>query len=146
MSNLKVEKRDIDGLEVEVTQHPPMAALPLFTRLGRSIGPAFFAVLEHRNDLLQNAEVMLPVILDVFEKLGGDELQVLARELLRATSVTVDGKRWSLDGDDKLNNVFAGRLPAIFKVMSFAAEVNFGNFFEGWRAQKAAPAKESPST
>ncbi len=143
--NLKTEKRDIDGVQFTVTQHPPLRALPLFVRLGKAVGSALFDMMEI--DLRANAKALAPIMEDVFSKLSGDEATTLVRELLLGTTAIVDGRATPLTDDNAINSVFASRLPTMFRAAAFSAEVNFANFFGGWPhgAQATTAAEGNPS-
>lgn len=146
MKNLKQDKRTIDGIDFTVTQHPPLRALPLFVRLGKALGTAFFMMLE--TDVRADVRALGPALEEAFTNLSGEEAQVLTRDLLASTIAVTDGVAHSLTDDNKINLVFAGRLPTLLKALAFSAEVNFADFFDGWLSGNpgANPTAANPSS
>ncbi len=148
VEDLKKDKRVIDGIEFNVTQHPPLRALPLFAKLAKTVGPAFFMALDAGSALLKkDIRELGPILEELFSNLAPEDVPLFARELLVFTSATHGGVLRALVDDATINTVFAGRLPTMLKAMAFSAEVNFATFFVGSpNGSLATPAAANPST
>ncbi len=122
---LKTENRTIDGLEFTTTQLPAMTAFGLIPRLGRVVAPTLTKL-----TTMNGADDVGPALAELFSKLDPDEAQALTRDLLRATSVKINGKVVPLDRDETINIAFGGRLTLLLKAVWFAVQVNFADFLE----------------
>lgn len=126
---LKIESKDINGLHVTTTQLPALRALNLLTRIGKIIAPILGSMPHVKSVKDLNTIALNAALGSLFAQLGEDEAARLARQILVATKVTVDGKFIELTTDNAINLVFDGRLGDLFSVIGFALEVNFAGFF-----------------
>lgn len=131
---------------VKSTQHAALPAFRLMGRLGKLLTPALagFKGIKFKSDVSSLA----PVLAALFERLDPSESDSLAIQVLCNTLVVTGGKATTLATATDINNVFSGRLLAMFKVMAFAVEVNFKDFFlglpSGAAEVKTEPEPESP--
>lgn len=132
---LKKETRTIDGLDFATMQLPAMTAFGLIPRLGRVVAPTLSKL-----SGMNGADDVGPALAELFSKLDPAEAQSLARDLLRATTVTIDGKTLTLDSDAKIDIAFGGRLTTLLKAAWFAVQVNFADFLEA-ASVASGPAK-----
>jgi len=139
---IRSEKRTIDGLDVTVTQLSAMRALALLPRIGKALAPA----VEKLDPSLLSSKAgdvqllaIVPVLTAFFSALDSAEATDLIRQLNVGTTVAWDGKFVDLNSEAIIDLVFTGRLPTLLKVTAFALEVNFGGFFDGLPASRAAP-------
>lgn len=137
---LKTDTRTIDDLEVHSSQLPALRAFALFARMGKVLAPA----LGKMQGLSMQADVSAlgPALSELFSRLDGAEAKELAKEILCATVVLVEGKRLTLSTDEAINMVFNGKLRTFIKTMAFALEVNFADFIAAVRDSVPAAALE----
>ena len=121
-----IETRDkiIDGATYTVTQLPARRALRLKARLVKTFGPTLAQVFVSaskdkgdNSDLVRTIE-LLGASLDenTFESLVGELLTGVRKNGVELTPQIIDLE-------------FAGDMPALYQVLWFVVEVNFGNFF-----------------
>lgn len=114
-------------------------SLDLFQRLAKDLGPGFKAIAtgaasflgggNHGADLLSmDLSAAVGSIAELFARLPADELQQIRRLLL--TGATIDGKELTID---LVNAVFTGRILSLFKLLVFAIQTNYGDFFDAGR-------------
>ncbi len=135
----KTESRVIDGMKVRVTQLEPLEAYPLSLRVGRVALPLVAA----------DSNFSLPTATALLDAMAGDERLLV--DLLRSADAEVDGRIVPLDSRETINAVFTGKLSAMLQAATFAAEVNFRDFFSAVLARLGAPSaaddeSTSPST
>lgn len=104
-----------DGLEFQTIQLPAMTALELMPRMAR-----LSAALEGSA---------------TGSALTGAELSGALTALFKQTSVLIDDpkgrRRIELTDKAKLDQVFTGRLPTLFKVSKWVQEINYAGFTPG---------------
>jgi hypothetical protein len=131
---LKDETREIDGFKVRTVQFPAMRSLRTLKRVGEVLGPALAKA--QGVDLEADVSALGPAIGALFENIGDPE--ALAREILESTTVIQDNRQIPLNTTAMIDLVFSGATMSLLKVMAFALEVNFGDFFAAAAAQKEA--------
>lgn len=153
---LETQTRKIDDHDVNCTPHKARAGARLLARLVRHVGPALAKLrgLDVKN--VKDADIadFGPAVAGLAESLTPDEFDSLTLEILSRCSITMPDERGSLKLFDlskpvAIDDAFSGELKLMFKVMAWALEVNFGNFFDGFGqsvdADPAAAAAPSPS-
>jgi hypothetical protein len=132
--SLKRETRSIDGLDFAVTQHGARRSLRLDARIMRQLGPGLADVLTGERvdggDLAAMARGLVPL----FAHLTDDDADALVSEILAFTSVVVDGCNLEMSKAAHFEQAFAGRRMTLWKVVGFALEVNYRDFFDAARA------------
>ncbi len=147
------ETRTIDGIEFTVTQMPAMRSQRVFQRLASAIGPAIAAALRDApaGDAILEGDVRIgDAVKQLFDRLTIPELEAIEKELLETATVVQDGQtaRVLAIADELL----AGRLSTLFKLVAFAIEVNYRDFFDAaggarallaealtWKSRGASP-------
>lgn len=153
------KSKTIDGLTFTVTQLPGMRGALLSWRLGEVLGPALLRALSGVKDLdsLKPDKLMETDVKDLgkllestsagveqlMAKFRPADLEALIRELCDDATVTENGQEMPLMRVFDL--VMAGRPATVFKLIQFALEVNFQDFFGGVLARVMAMRKASPS-
>ena len=140
---IQTKKKNIEGLDVEVTQLPAMRALEVFARLGNMISPA----IPHLSGLTLESDA-IPLLGALLRHVDPPVLLSLSKDVLSNTRVLVDGKMIPLSDNDLINLAFNGRLKALVQTIRFALEVNFSDFFgDGLSGpHPGTPHTESPSS
>lgn len=122
---------DLDGFTYGVTQLPAMRATKLLARLGRLAGPALLQLVgDLRSGGLADADLsgLGETARQFFAGLTDAELESVIRELLGTVTVTtLEGKTAPVM--PVFDTHFQGRLDALFRLLWFALEANYGNFF-----------------
>lgn len=129
--------RVIDGLEVSTVQLPAMRAHRLFWRLGK-VAPYVLARLDFSKVDLNDFATLAPGVLELFGRLSVEESESLIKEILCATTVTVDGKVIALTTTEMVDHVFSGKLGTLYVVVAMAIMVNYGDFIAGAFASRAS--------
>lgn len=129
-------------LDVKTTQLPAMRAYKLICRLAKLFGSS----LDSLRGVGFKADVknLLPVLTELFNNLDEDEAEKLALKILAGTLVVGNGKAVGLTSADAIDGVFSGRLLMMLKVMAFALEVNYRDFFR--ELLKTADGLKPPAT
>ena len=135
---LKSESRQFDDLVVTVQQLPAMRGVLLSRKLARIAAPAIGALKSVSLDA--DVSVLGDALVQVLEQLSEKDLEELIKTLLETATVEVDGKIAPLR--PVFDMVFAGKVLTVFKVLAFAIEVNFLDFFGPLRAMSARKALE----
>lgn len=125
---MAVEKksRTIDGLEITITQLPYMRAARLLARLGRLAAPAIARVEKVLAGGLGDINVgaMLDAVSALLLVLSEEDIQEL-HEILLKDSAEYKGKPlWG-----QMDFLLAGQVATGMKILAFALEVNYGDFF-----------------
>ena len=124
-------------LQVKTTQLPALRAFRLLSRLGKLLGPSLGKL--RGVGLKSDASALTPAIAALADSLDPDQIEALAVQILEGTLV-VDGKQArTLNTAAAIDDVFGGRLMTMFKVMAFAIEVNFRDFFRALPVPTGAP-------
>jgi hypothetical protein len=123
---LETRTKDLDGHTYEVTQLPAMRGMKLLTRIGRAIGPALAKLATSDGTLdTGNAGAAMEAL---FSNLTEGELEHFIREmLLQGGALKQDGRPLSLAGAFDLE--MAGKPMTILKLLVFAFEANYGDFY-----------------
>jgi hypothetical protein len=134
----RVETKEIDGISITTEQLRPTRAYRLAWRLVKVLGPVLGQFIPaaaadgaSMRDVVGAARKAGPALLGAaFAEIDDDAIAgALTSELLSLTTATLDGKRYELAREDARDTVFDGRLPALFRAVWFALEVNFADFF-----------------
>lgn len=153
---LEMQTRKIDERDVNCTPHKARAGARLLARLVRHVGPALSKLRGIDVKNIKDADIadFGPAVSGLFETLTPDEFDSLSVEILSRCSIAMPDDRGQLKLHDLskpagIDDAFSGELKLMFKVMAFALEVNFGNFFDGFGrsddADPGAAAVPSPS-
>jgi len=140
---LKVETREIDGATYTVTQLDAWRAMRLMARIGNIVGPALAKAAEAGDDAEDMPlDKVAEVISALTAKLTPDELEGITKEMLHNVlkdDRNISGKNFGLE--------MAGQMTTVFKLLAFAFEVNYGDFFDAARAmmQKAREKRAAKS-
>lgn len=131
MSNEKeLQLKDGERLHLLVNMLEPTDAYTLVARLGKVLLPAIVALKQGKSDELQT------VVNTMFDQLGPETASLIRDELFKSVTATrFDAagnptKRDLLHGRAAINATFRSNLKAMFQTIAFAAEVNFGDFFD----------------
>lgn len=128
------QTRQIGEHTYSVSQLPARRALEMFGRLGKSLGPALFEAIARGGQVDPDADAMdlvaalAPALGSVFSRLPPGELTALADELLEPA--TCDGAPIK----PQFDLLFQGQILALLRVLAFAVEVNYADFFDAGRA------------
>lgn len=133
------DTREIDGFSFTVSQLPAMKGLLLLHRLTKAIGPALAKVagaFTGGSVKLSDLDVaaLAGAVESLFANLPASDFEAITKELLSTATIEVDGKRHELFKGGNSGNFdlyLQGKMGTIFKLIAFAFEVNYGNFF-GW--------------
>lgn len=140
------QSRDIDGMTFQISQLTPKLAAKVANRLRRAAAPAIGAMLESSKAGQKITDLDVEKLANALGAidLSDEDMDYFPDTLLQGAFVTVDGKTSQLM--PQFNLIFQGKLNTMFKVLAFAVEVNFGDFFVALRALGAGQAKaQSPS-
>ena len=145
--------RDIDGLDVTVTQFAVSRTLPLLATLMQVAGPAIGKLAPMLGGGMAGlgktqVDALAPALVALAGGLAEVQAAKLLADLLGGTIVVAtddNGKLVKHDlsgGTGAIDRAFDGRLMTVFKVAAFALEVNYGDFFggTGLPAEEAATA------
>lgn len=130
---MAVKTRDttIDGHTVKVTQHPGRRALRLKSRLVKLLAPSIGTIIQQKvekgKNLLDQEVDMTKIgeaVIALADKLDPDDFENLILEIL--VSTRVDGKEIN---EAAFDDLFAGEMSLMYKVVFFALQTNFGDFF-----------------
>lgn len=156
--SLKTQSKEIGGDTFTVSQLPMFRALRLLNRIGRAVGPALGHVASAYDaskgdgapvDGVRVGEAVGRALSALFGSLSDDELEAITRAMLETAMIESNGKTTPLL--KSIDLVMQGRILDLFKLLAFAFEVNYGDFFEvvpqliaAARATEAAPKAEAP--
>lgn len=127
---IEPKTKEIDGISFTVRQLPAMKSLRMLNRLTRTIGPALTALGATGGLSLDSVGEALAKLGD---KLSDAEAESIARELLSdATFQPADG---SPGGEllPRIDLALQGKPETLLKLLAFALEANYGNFFDALR-------------
>ena len=119
---VKTETREIDGLTFEVTQLPFMRQGKVFARLAAAFGPALAKMADGGLDRELGSALEV-----LFARLTESEFDYLVKALLE-TAYVRDGDRRICVGQNP-DAVLSGRNMTGLKLLKFAVEVNWQDFF-----------------
>jgi len=141
---VKTETKTIDGHEITVTQYTAREGLAIFTKLGKLLSPALnelYKVDDLTKIDTEGAGNILPALSVVLNGLSETEFTPFILRILRSTFI--DKKNVT---EEIFDMEFAGKYTLLFKVVGFALEVNFKDFFgAGGIGSLRQPRPESPT-
>lgn len=127
---IEPKTREIDGVTFTVRQLAAFKSLRMLNRLTRSLGPAIAALGASGGKL--SFEALTDALSKLGDRLGDQELEAIARELLAdATFENPDHSGGELL--KQIDIVLGGRPETLIKLLAFALEANYGNFFDALR-------------
>lgn len=133
----------IDGVDYQITPLPAMRALRLKPRLLAVLGPTIAQVRRVSLEQIQR-DKDLSMIGEAITAFAGrmtpDELELLVKELLYSLRKRTDPSKPFLPcgPGDTFNNEFAGRTATVYRLIGFAFEVNYRDFFSAVSGQLGA--------
>jgi len=139
---MKTDEREIDGILVKTVQLPAMRAFKLLARLAKAVGPALGVLTKF--DPNTQLEAVAGEFAGAFASLDADEAERLVPEILIKTTVFIPDERGGSEKlltKDRIDDIFTGRLMTLFRVVGFALQVNFQDFYAG--SAPAAPRNPS---
>lgn len=123
------QTRTIDGHVYEVFALPAWTAVEVFHALTKALAPAVAGVAAAEGS---NGVAALTGSLErMVAQLPAPELVRLSKLLLTGARVVVNGQSAEVNAISDVH--FQGRVLALFKVVAFAVEVNFPDFFAAFR-------------
>jgi hypothetical protein len=120
-----------ESFELTCIKLEPVAAYMLVAKLGKVLLPVLVAMRTRKP-----TDDMSPVVDQIFSGLTPELAQQVMLELLSTVTVVRTGasgqpQKFDLcNGQVAINNAFRGNVMTMFKVMGFALEVNFSDFFD----------------
>lgn len=133
---IEPQKKTIDGFEIQISPLPALQATRVFHRLGKCISPSLAKGMGLvRGEKVDLASLELSSLggafSSFFETCSENDLMYFIDQLLG--SAIVDNKM--LKG--VIDVVFQAKILTLFKVLVFAIEVNYSDFFKGLLAKLA---------
>lgn len=132
--------RTVGGMMFGISPVPGRAGLHLFHKLSRSVFPAMGSAMVAFQDGKGMGEraaaigrVLERALPKMFETLTQAELDDLVNSLLSTTVLIAEGRRTEVL--NVLDVTFRGKTATLLKLLYAAAEVSFGDFFEGSLAE-----------
>lgn len=143
---IRTDERLIGGRMYSVSTFPGFQALDVFEELAVLVGPAFGAML--KSGVSGEADFEAAAV-RLFQGLGGGKVRALTRALLSGVTVELAPGKTPLMLDH-FDLEYSGKLSEVFRVLAFAAEVQFADFFADaknlWGQFTAPSDKGSPSS
>lgn len=135
--------KDIDGVTYRVRPLMTRASLQVMARVLKMVAPAFGSVAS----LKQAAGAGMAMIGNALADLDEATLDFVCQEFAKVTHVEGEknGKPTRVQLSTCFDLHFAGRLPALFEWVKFAAEVTYGPLFESLKAKTDAPGEAAPA-
>ncbi|MCC6178816.1 MAG: hypothetical protein WAZ94_15230 [Phycisphaerales bacterium] len=122
---MEPQKRIIDGYTVELSPLPAWQGLEGLHQLTRLVGPALTGIMAAAKGDLQAIGTGVSQALMTTPPA---EVTALMKRLLGTCRLTLhDGKQ--IVGIGTFDTEFQGKLLTVFKIVAFAVEVNYGDFF-----------------
>jgi hypothetical protein len=118
-----MEERAIDGNLYAVSQLPGSRGLEMFGKLAGLLGPAALEAIAKGASLEKDLQTLAPAAVLLFSRLQPGDLSAIAKELLGPASVN------GTPLEPTFETHFQGRILHLLKVMVFAVEVNYRDFF-----------------
>jgi hypothetical protein len=143
---LEPSTKNIDGLTIVISPLPARQGLRVLHRLGKSISPSVSRMIGLARggmeiDLSELDVVSLSQALsNFFETCSEKDLDYFIDQLLDAA--IVNNQRLL----DVVNTVFQAKVLTLLKVLVFAVEVNYQDFFGGLRDQFAKQQAKKPAS
>jgi hypothetical protein len=124
---IEPHRRTIDGFDFELTPLPAWASLETFPRITKFLSP----VVDGLGDVGGDRTMALKGVAKAIQGLSSSnpaELKALTQKLLESCLITYEGKQV------RLLTIFdiamQARLLTVFKVLAWAVEVNYQDFFD----------------
>ena len=130
---IKSETRVFEDMAITVQQLPATRGVKLSRKLATVAAPVIGAL--QGLSLDKDVGVLGEALTKALDQLSEKDLDELIRTLLETAKVETEGKIAPLM--PMFDGLFAGRILLVYKVIAFALEVNFADFFEAFRALKA---------
>lgn len=129
------QTREIDGLRFTVQMLPAMRATRLWHRILKGAAPAFLKAAGSAKSGLADADVsaLADAAQLLFNNFSESDFEGILRELLETTLVEKDGKQFPLM--PVFDDLMRGRTVTLLKLVRFALEVNYSDFFDGLRGK-----------
>ena len=136
----------IDGVEFQTDQFPAMHALEVLAQLVRVAGPAL-SILSSANPETELSD-LAPQLGAALSGLKPADANELVRKLLSQTRAFVQAKDGGtriveLTTEEKINQVFSGKLKVLFQVVGHSIRTNYGDFSEGSGSTDLAPGEKT---
>lgn len=131
---MKTEEATYSGIKVSCTEFDAWRGSKLALRVLKVVGPTLAALSSVKSvgDLQSMGSALLPKIAEALTSLDTDEAMNLMGDLLTGTEAWLEsGKRVPLIGQIAINQVFSGKLKALFQTVFLAIQTNFADFFDG---------------
>ena len=141
----KSQTKTIDGMTFTVQALPAMRQLRLKPRILDALAAPASKIAAAFGGSLASTDVAAlgDALTALCQKLTPAEYEALTRELLETTTVQHDGQTLPLM--PVFDDVMCGRTLTVDKLLLFALEVNYGDFFAAGRAAFATARLVSPS-
>lgn len=132
----------IDDKEYEFERLGAKASLKLFIRISKIIGGPLSMIFENSGGKGKLTSLMSSdlkelniskAIKALMENVDADDALEIIEQLTAGEKVLCDGKKINF------NTHYEGELPHLFKVVTAAFEVQYGNFFDAFLAKKDPP-------
>ena len=123
-----MQSRQIGEYSVSVSMLPAFTAVEHLTTLTSLIGPPLAGLLASKEDDGKLASALAASL----RGLKGSDVSSLMRGLLATVSITKDGKTFPLL--PVFDVEMQGKLVTAFRIVAFAIEVNYADFFGGARS------------
>ncbi len=141
------DTRTIDGFSYDVTQLPGMRGVRFLARLGRIVGPSLGGLITSlQGGGLAGADLSAVAVSvgRLFIDLTENELEAICRELLGSATYRDPVTQKIVPVMDDFDLHFQGRAASVLKLLAFALEVNYGNFFDALRGAVTAQGAAKP--
>lgn len=129
----KTETRVFDDLAITVQQLPATRGVKLSRKLMTVAAPVVGAL--QGMSLDRDVSALGDALAKALEQFSEKDLEELIRTLLETAKVETEGRIAPLM--PLFDGLFAGRILTVYRVLAFALEVNFADFFEAFRALKS---------
>jgi hypothetical protein len=124
---IEAQKKTIGDLDFELSPLPAWKAMETFARLSKFLSPAVESLGAVAGDKEAGAAALAKAIAGLANN-KPEELQALTKVLLDACLVTWEGKQVPLMRT--FDVVMQGRILTVFKLLAWAVEVNYRDFFD----------------
>lgn len=146
---IETKIRTIDGIEFRCQQVSAVKGYKLFAKIGKILAPMLpllggLDLQNMQNALRRDIATLGPGLQAMLEAMESDDR--LMFELLGGTQARVTlpngiDEMLDLANANAINTVFGGKILTLLKVMGFAVEVNFHDFFPGESRNSLSEAK-----
>jgi hypothetical protein len=137
---LETKTREIDGTEFRVTQLGFATSRKLLVRITKSLGPALAL-------FMGAGKISAKDFGEALEGVDDAELEHLSAVLEDVIQFGNGAGKWPQLDKANREIVFSGRILTFFKVLGFALEVQYADFFDALKARSASvPAGGTPAS